>query len=125
MTWQAYVDNNLVGAGFAHACLIGHDGSVWATSTGFSLQGTEGKAIAALFAKDGGAFATGIIVGGKKHMAIKSDTRSAYGKLGAGGVVCVKTATGIIVAVYDDKLQPGAAANIAEKLADYLIENSC
>ncbi|KAM9991051.1 hypothetical protein ACTFIY_007056 [Dictyostelium cf. discoideum] len=55
----------------------------------------------------------------------RSDTRFAYGKLGAGGVVCVKTSTGIIVAVYDDKLQPGAAANIAEKLADYLIQNNC
>ncbi|KAM9991050.1 hypothetical protein ACTFIY_007055 [Dictyostelium cf. discoideum] len=123
MTWQAYVDNNLIGAGFAQAALLGQDGSVWAHNTGFNV--TEGKAISALFAKDGAAFSTGIHVAGKKYMAIKSDTRSAYGKLGAGGVVCVKTSTGIIVAVYDDKLQPGAAANIAEKLADYLIENNC
>ncbi|KAM9957995.1 hypothetical protein ACTFIW_012971 [Dictyostelium discoideum] len=124
MTWQAYVDNNLLGAGFASAALCGSsDGSVWATSAGFNV--TEGKALVQLFAKDGAAFSTGIHVAGKKYMAIKSDTRSAYGKLGAGGVVCVKTLTCIIVAVYDDKLQPGAAANIAEKLADYLIENNC
>ncbi|KAM9985939.1 hypothetical protein ACTFIZ_002252 [Dictyostelium cf. discoideum] len=124
MTWQAYVDNNLLGAGFVSAALLGNtDGSVWATSAGFSV--TEGKAIVAAFAKDGAAFSTGLHVAGKKYMAIKSDTRSAYGKLGAGGVVCVKTLTCIIVAVYDDKLQPGAAANIAEKLADYLIENNC
>ncbi|KAN0040255.1 hypothetical protein ACTA71_012145 [Dictyostelium dimigraforme] len=125
MSWQQYVDSNLVGAGFASACLIGLDGGVWATSTNFSLQGTEGKNIVALFAKDGAAFATGIHVAGKKYMAIKSEARSVYGKLGAGGVVCVKTTTGVIVAVYDDKLQPGAAVNIAEKLADYLIDNNC
>ncbi|KAN0040233.1 hypothetical protein ACTA71_012123 [Dictyostelium dimigraforme] len=121
MSWQEYVDNNLVGAGFKDAALIGHDGGIWATSKGLGLQGTEGKNIADNFTKQ--TFpANGIVVGGKKYMALKSDERSAYGKLGAGGIICVKTKSAFIIGVFDDKLQPGAAANTAEKLADYLIE---
>jgi len=40
----------------------------------------------------------------------------------AGGVCCVKTGKCVLVGAYDDKVQPGAAANVVEKLADYLIE---
>jgi Profilin len=49
--------------------------------------------------------------------------RSLYGKKGAGGVVVVKTGQAIIVGVYNDKQQPGNAANVVEKLGDYLREN--
>lgn len=57
------------------------------------------------------------------HCANNGMIRSIYGKKGAGGVVNVKTAQAIVIGVYDDKLQPGNASNIAEKLADYLLEN--
>ncbi|EFA78874.1 hypothetical protein PPL_08342 [Heterostelium album PN500] len=53
---------------------------------------------------------------------LKSDPRSIYGKQGTGGVVCVKTGKTVIIGVYNEKLQPGAAASVVEKLADYLID---
>ena len=41
MSWQAYVDTNLVGTGkITKAAIHGHDGSLWATSKGFSVNTT-------------------------------------------------------------------------------------
>ena len=39
MSWQAYVDTNLVGTGkIVNAAIIGHDGNTWATSKGFAVK---------------------------------------------------------------------------------------
>ena len=41
MSWQAYVDTNLLGTGkVQRAAIFGHDGSCWATSAGFSVSTT-------------------------------------------------------------------------------------
>jgi len=38
MSWQAYVDSNLVGTKkIAQAALVGHNGATWATSAGFKV----------------------------------------------------------------------------------------
>jgi len=121
MSWQTYVDDQLVGAGMEKAALIGHDGSVWATSAGFNV--TEGKQISELFNNPPNAFSAGISAGGVKYLGIKADSNSIYGKKGTGGIVMVKTGQAIVIGVYNDKLQPGNAANVAEKLGDYLREN--
>jgi profilin len=39
MSWQAYVDTNLVGTGkLTLAAIHGHDGNVWATSKGLAVR---------------------------------------------------------------------------------------
>lgn len=39
MTWQAYVDDNLIGTGkVAKAAIFGTDGSLWATSAGYNVN---------------------------------------------------------------------------------------
>jgi len=39
MSWQAYVDTNLVGTKkVAKAAIFGHDGTLWATSKGFNVS---------------------------------------------------------------------------------------
>jgi len=125
MAWQTYVDSNLVGAGLKQACILSAaDGSVWATSAGFALKAGEGATLAANY-KDVSKFtAGGIIVNGVKYFVLKTDPRSVYGKQGAGGIVLVKTNQCILVGVYDEKLQPGAAANVVEKVGDYLLESN-
>jgi len=122
MSWQAYVDDQLVKAGMAKGALLGHDGNTWATSAGFTVTPQEGAALAALFNTPQNAFTAGINIAGTKYLAVKADNRSIYGKKGTGGIVTVKSGQALIIGVYDDKLQPGNAANVAEKLADYLIE---
>jgi profilin len=44
MSWQAYVDTNLVGTGkIAKAAIIGQDGSSWACSQGFNVRLRDSK----------------------------------------------------------------------------------
>ena len=46
MSWQGYVDNNLVGTGkVSQAAIIGLKGGVWATSPGFNVATNEQQAI--------------------------------------------------------------------------------
>jgi len=122
MSWQTYVDDQLKAAGFAHAAIIGHDGGPWAVTAGFGLKPGEGTKVVALFNKPEDIFVSGVTVNAVKYMGIKGDPRSLYGKKGAGGVVIVKTTQTVLIGVYDEKLQPGNAATVVEKLADYLID---
>eukprot|EP00158_Paraphelidium_tribonemae_P008184 Partr_v1_DN28501_c0_g1_i1_m73382 putative Binds to actin and affects the structure of the cytoskeleton. At high concentrations, profilin prevents the polymerization of actin, whereas it enhances it at low concentrations (By len=111
MSWQAYVDTNLVGTGkVSMAAIHGHNGTVWATSKGFSASTAEVLTIAKAFTDASGIRANGIIVAGQKYFALKTDDRSIYGKKGAGGIILVKTKQAILVAVYDEKTQPGEGA---------------
>merc|ERR1712146_385918 len=92
MSWQAYVDQQLVGTGSCTSgAILGHDGSTWATSAGFAVSAAEGQKLASQFANPGSAQADGVNVAGTRYMCLRADDRSIYGKKGAGGVCCVKT----------------------------------
>lgn len=122
MSWQAYVDQQLVGTGYVTVgAILGLDGSTWAASPSFTISAAEGKALAAGFASPDSIVATGFSLAGTRYLTIRADNRSVYGKKGATGVSTVKTNQGIIVGVYNESIQPGQNANVVEKLADYLI----
>jgi len=81
MSWQAYVDSQLVGTGHCtKAAIIGHDGAQWAASPGFTLSANEGKSLVNAFQDPSSAFSSGLHIGGVKYMTIKADARSLYGK---------------------------------------------
>mmetsp|Transcript_13095 Transcript_13095/g.19777 ORF Transcript_13095/g.19777 Transcript_13095/m.19777 type:complete len:126 (+) Transcript_13095:247-624(+) len=122
MSWQAYVDTNLCGAGLKSAAIVGHNGGTWATSSGFSVSQTEATNLVKGFANSNVIRASGIHLAGVKYIALRADDRSIYGKKGAGGCCCVKTGQAVLIGVYDENLQPGAAAKVVEALADYLID---
>jgi len=125
MSWQEYVDTQLVGTGHvSKAAIIGLDGTQWAASSGFAVTPAEGRGIVSAFNDASAIFASGIRLGNDKFMTIKADTRSVYGKKGPGGVCCVKTNQAVLIGLYDETIQPGQCATVTEKLADYLIENS-
>eukprot|EP01114_Cavostelium_apophysatum_P012872 TRINITY_DN298_c0_g1_i1.p2 TRINITY_DN298_c0_g1~~TRINITY_DN298_c0_g1_i1.p2 ORF type:complete len:127 (-),score=28.44 TRINITY_DN298_c0_g1_i1:178-558(-) len=123
MSWQAYVDTNLVGSKcVTKAAIVGLDGNKWAGSSGFNVTADEAKKLVAAF-KDASAIrAGGLVLAGQKYFALKTDDRSIYVKQGSAGAICVKTGKAVLVGVYDDKIQPGQASTVVEKLADYLIE---
>ncbi|KAK5580033.1 hypothetical protein RB653_000046 [Dictyostelium firmibasis] len=123
MSWQQYVDEQLIGAGLSGAAILGHDGGTWAKHK-LDIPKQEGEGLVHLFNNPGDAFAKGINVGGVKYMCIKADSQSIYGKKGAGGCVCAKTGQSIVIGIYDDKIQPGPATLIVEKLGDYLKDNN-
>lgn len=64
---------------------------------------------------------SGFFIEGVKQFCIKADSRSIYGKHELQGVMCVKTKQAIIIAHYPDGIQAGGAANVIEKMGDYLI----
>eukprot|EP01128_Nolandella_sp_AFSM9_P007704 TRINITY_DN42_c2_g1_i2.p1 TRINITY_DN42_c2_g1~~TRINITY_DN42_c2_g1_i2.p1 ORF type:complete len:149 (+),score=34.63 TRINITY_DN42_c2_g1_i2:67-447(+) len=123
MSWQSYVDNNLVGTGFiSQGAIFGLNGAQWCTSAGFQISGPEAQALIAGFGDAGPLRANGLWLQGQKYLVLRADERSIYGKKGPGGVVLVKTGQAVLVGIYGENTQPGQASSTVERLADYLIE---
>ncbi|KZP22249.1 Profilin/allergen [Athelia psychrophila] len=126
MSWQAYVDVQLLATGKIKeaAILALANTGVWAQSAGFNAntQETIRTRINALNA--GGGETGGITVGGIKYMFTRATDRSLYGtkKLDDGphGIVVTKTTQAFIVAKYSPPIQAGEATPVVEGLADYL-----
>jgi len=124
MSWQTYVDSNLVGSKcITKAAIIGLDAVKWASSPAFVVTPDESKKLVAAFKDATSIRASGLFIAGQKYFALKCDDRSIYGRQGSNGVICVKTSKCVLIGIYDDKIQPGQAASVVEKLADYLIDS--
>ncbi|GAA5869276.1 hypothetical protein JCM3774_004191 [Rhodotorula dairenensis] len=122
MSWQAYVDSNLLGTGkITRAAILGQQGGVWAASAGYSLSPEEQSALTKVHSDPASAQAHGVKAAGQKFLCIRADDRSVYGKKSADGIIVVKTKQAILVAEYGHPTQPGEATKIVEELADYLI----
>ncbi|PSN67498.1 Profilin/allergen [Corynespora cassiicola Philippines] len=123
MSWQAYVDQSLVGTGTVDKALICDVGgqTVWATTPGFEVTPEQMKAIAASFGDSSRAIlGQGIKIGSDKYMAINSDDESLKGKKGKEGIVAVKTTQAILIAHHPEEVQLTNAFNTVVQLADYL-----
>ncbi|KAL0075207.1 profilin [Phycomyces blakesleeanus] len=122
MSWQQYVDSNLVGTGkVTKGAIYGTNGSLWASSPGFQLAANEIQEIIAGFSNPEPIRASGIHVDGVKYFSLRADERSIYGKKNNNGVCIVKTTQAILIGLYDSNIQPGECTKIVEGLADYLI----
>ncbi|KAH9896774.1 profilin [Cubamyces lactineus] len=122
MSWQAYVDTNLVGSGkIVKAAIVGLAGGVWAASAGYTLSADEQKAIVSAFNNPDEARAHGIRLAGQKFLTLRADDRSIYGKKAADGCILVKTKQAVLVAEYAAPIQAPEATPVVEGLADYLI----
>lgn len=126
MSWQAYVDTNMVGTGkIKKGAIYGLQGGCWAQSKDFSVNDSEVAQLVKGFTDPNSVRATSPKVEGKKFIVVKVDDRSIYAKEGTNGLVCVKTNLAILVGWYDKTVQAGEANSVIEKLADYLIEQNC
>jgi len=122
MSWQVYVDSNLVGSRkIARAAILGQAGGIWASTAGFTITLDEAKKIVAAFGSAETVQASGVTLAGTKYFTLQANERSIYGKKGADGVVIVKTKQAVLVAVYVAPIQAPEATPIVEGLADYLI----
>ncbi|KAL1507140.1 hypothetical protein AB1Y20_007993 [Prymnesium parvum] len=124
MSWQQYVDSNLVGTGTVTAAgIYDLQGNPWAYSAGFAAQVAEVAAVSAHFAEPAGLAATGATIAGVKYMFVNGEANSEiYVKKGAAGVCFYRCNTCILVAYHDDKIQPGACKATVAKLGDFLKE---
>ncbi|GAN01452.1 profilin [Mucor ambiguus] len=122
MSWQAYVDSNLIGTGnVSQAAIYGLAGGEWAKSAGFQLQPSEVQEIVNAFSNADQVRANGIHVAGVKYLLLRADERSLYGKKNSDGVCIVKTNQAFLVGTYKEGIQPGNCTKVVEGLADYLI----
>ncbi|KAF8638456.1 hypothetical protein AX17_002190 [Amanita inopinata Kibby_2008] len=122
MSWQAYVDTNLVGSGrVTKAAILGLQGGVWASSAGFTLSPEEQKAVVSAYANQGRTQSSGLRLAGNKYFTLSVNDRSIYLKKAADGAVIVKTKQAILVGLYSAPIQAPEATPIVENLADYLI----
>ena len=94
MSWQAYVDTNLLASGMVTAAgIYDLQGNPWAYSAGFAAQVAEVAAVSAHFAAPAGLAATGAVVAGVKYMFVQGEENvEIYVKKGATGVVFCRCA---------------------------------
>ncbi|KAL9940318.1 hypothetical protein V8E36_001023 [Tilletia maclaganii] len=124
MSWQTYVDTNLVGTKhIAKAAIIGLKGGVWATSPGFDVSPEEQQALIHGFSDPSAVQASGLRLAGKKYFTLQVNDRSYYGKQGPDGIICVKTNQAVLIGLYASPTQPGDATKTVEGLGDYLINS--
>merc|ERR1711941_173152 len=70
MSWQAYVDQQLVGTGHVtKGTLLGHDGATWAATPGFTISPAEGQKLAAQFNDPASASSQGVTIAGRSTCA--------------------------------------------------------
>merc|ERR1712126_733922 len=122
MSWQSYVDDQLISTNMIkNAVIAGHDGNIWASSTGFNVTAAELKVILDRYTNTDLMAMNGLMVGGTKYMFLSANDRVIRGKKGTAGVHCIKTVQALIVCVYEEPVVPEQAATVTEKLGEYLI----
>merc|ERR1712098_394240 len=122
MSWQSYVDDQLLATKMvSKAAICGHDGNVWATSSGFGVTAPELKFIATNFGNMSVMPMSAINVGGTKCMFLSANDNVMRGKKGTSGVHIMKTVQAIIVAVYEEPVVAEQCATVTEKLGEYLV----
>ncbi|KAF9432709.1 profilin, required for normal timing of actin polymerization in response to thermal stress [Entomortierella beljakovae] len=122
MSWQAYVDSNLVGSGhLAKAAIFGLDGSNWASTPGFNITSAEAQELSKAFLDTTEVAANGLSLEGVKFVFLRAGDNNILARKGATGVCCAKTNQAMLIGYYNETMQAGEANIVVQGLADYLI----
>lgn len=119
MSWQAYIDDSLIGSGHMHsAAIVGlHDGSYWAYGGTYIPQPDEVKHIQNCLQSLSLIQSTGVIIHGVKFFGLQSgaedDMKFLFFKKGAAGGCVYSTKQTFIVGVYGN---PGDASSLQADL---------
>lgn len=123
MSWQDYIDKQLVGTGnIKEAFIADHQGNIWACSANFQVTPEEIKHLCCQFS-DTNLCCNGVVISKKKYIFLSADPDKNVirARLGRGGLHCTKTKSAVILGTYEEPTQPGQAATVIERLGDYLI----
>eukprot|EP00871_Galdieria_phlegrea_P004937 jgi/Galph1/5444/GphlegSOOS_G4044.1 len=121
MSWQVYVDQQLIGSGkVKEAAICSLDGSIWARSTGFQCSAEELKKLLATFNNTKDAAQNGLYLGNRKYFFLRSTDDTIYGKLGEDGFVAMKTNMCCIIAIFTKPVTAGECAAAVGRIVDYL-----
>ncbi|KAF2473059.1 Profilin/allergen [Lindgomyces ingoldianus] len=127
MSWQAYVDQSLVGTGNIDKAVISDVSgkTIWAATPGFTISDAERKAIADSFSDKSDPkqiIVNGFHVNGEKYMTIDSTDESLKGKKGKEGLIAMKTTQALLIAHHPAEVQTTNAFSSVAELSDYLIK---
>jgi len=122
MSWQNYVDKQLMGAGLVlKAVIAGHDGTVWAKSTNIEPTRDELVKLASSFSDQSSLTMSGVYMGGEKFIYLSGTDKVIRCKKGKTGMHCMKTLQAVLVAVFEEPVQHPQVSSVVETLGDYLI----
>jgi profilin len=120
MSWQAYVDDQMMAKRLEKAAIAGFDGNIWAKSENFNLTAVEVKKIVENYENASVFASSGISLEGAKYIYLSGNEDVLRAKLGKGGVHIYKTNQAVLLGVYADGMQPSEAATVTETLGNYL-----
>ncbi|KAJ3444365.1 profilin [Anaeramoeba flamelloides] len=119
MSWQEYLNNNLVNTGtVSSACILSLTGEMYASSEDFSLSSGEGHKLVQAFEDYTTILATGFYVSEQKFMVSRAEQNMILGRAGEKGIICIKTNQTIVVGIYNENTLE--ALKSVKKLAGYL-----
>jgi len=125
MSWQNYVDQQLVGSGhIVKAVIAGHDGTLWAKSNNIEPSKDELAKLSSSFGEQSNLAMSGVHMGGEKYIYLSGTENVIRCKKAKAGMHCMKTKQAILVAVFEEPAQHPQVASIVENLGDYLISLS-
>ncbi|XP_037090248.1 profilin-like [Pollicipes pollicipes] len=124
MSWQAYVDDHLIGTKIIdEACLAGHDGVIWAASPNIGAQPEQIKTLVQAMDNSDLVTTNGFSIGDMKYVYLSSIPGKVIRGKAKGqksGVHVCLTKQAIIIGRYSDPVTGGEAAKVVENLGDYL-----
>jgi len=125
MSWQAYIDQSLVGPGNIDKAIIcdAGGGAIWAESPGFTVSEDERKAIANSFSDKSDpkqVISNGIKISGVKYMTIEASDDSLKAKKGKEGIVAYKTTQALLIGHHGEDAQTTVAFSDVAALGEYL-----
>ncbi|KRY72800.1 Profilin-3, partial [Trichinella pseudospiralis] len=120
MSWNDLVQNNLIGTQcVSKAAICSLDGQIWGVSDNFQLTQQEALAAANAFKNKEGIQANGLKLEGKKYFVLQADDERIIGKRESSGFFVYKTASTIIISIYQDGIQPEQCSKHTGALADH------
>ncbi|OCK86328.1 Profilin/allergen [Lepidopterella palustris CBS 459.81] len=127
MSWQAYVDQSLVGTGNIDKAIIcdATGKTIWAATPGFSIPAEERAVIVHSFTDNGAVKAVvekGIHINGEKYITLDSTDDSLKAKKGKEGIVVIKTTQALLIGHHPADVQTTVAYSSVAELAEYLIK---
>jgi len=122
MSWQSYVDNQLMGSGLVEEAIIaGHDGTIWAKSESVKPTPDELSQLSNSFDDQSKLAVSGLYIGGEKYVYLSGTDKVIRCKKGKSGLHAMKTQQAVLVALFTEPVQHPQIANIVETLGEYLI----
>lgn len=141
MSWQSYIDDQLLASGFCSAAIVGFDGTTWSRSPEYTVLSEEAVKLARLLGGEAldEVAGAGFTLAGVRYAFTRGglddddgDPPFLHGRRkeerrASQGVIVVRCSTCLVVGVHEPELSNGRSFGQVNtdigRLADYLMEN--